>query len=228
MSVWTRIGDFVSAGAARTAAFGEVLRRSLSSAARADVAFTIAMIALSAKMAKADGVVTSDEIAAFQQVFTIPKGEERNVSRIFNLAKGDVAGFDAYAKRVAQFYGPDSETLEDILDSLFHIAKADGVVHERELAYLAEIARIFGLDEARFESLRARHTREGADPYVVLGARRDWTTEALRAHYLQLVQANHPDRLTARGVPEECIAIATERLAAITMAWAEIERERRR
>ncbi len=232
MTFWSRIGDIIaeSAGAlsAAVTAFADTLRGG-GSETRRKVGFTIAMIALSAKMAKADGVVTRDEIDAFLQLFEIPAGEERNVSRLFNLAKADIAGFEAYARSVARMFPNDPEILEDILDGLFHIAKADSVVHERELAYLERVAELFGFDERAFLRLRERHVLGAAgDPYVVIGADPHWDDARLKAHYRRQVAQNHPDRLIARGVPEEFVRIATERLAAINAAWEIIEHERGR
>ena len=91
MSVWARI-----AAALQALASGEALSNlfdMLRTPPERSVAFTIAVIALGAKMAKADGLVTKDEVAAFRQVFTIPKSEEENAARVFNLARQDVAGF---------------------------------------------------------------------------------------------------------------------------------------
>ena len=196
---------------------------------RRQAAFAIALIALSAKMAKADGVVTRPEVDAFIRSFTIPPGEERNVSRIYNLAKRDIAGFEAYARDVARLFADDEECLEDILDGLFDIAKADGAVHERELAYLARVAELFGFDEHRFAKIRARHVvGDFGDPYLVLDADPAWDFERLKRHYRKLVSENHPDRLIARGVPEEFVCIANERLAAINAAWDRIEAMRAR
>jgi len=186
------------------------------------------MIALSAKMAKADGVVTVDEIKAFKELFDVPAGEERNVARLFNLAKQDVAGYQAYAQRIASLYPDDAETLEDIVDGLFHIAKADGYVHEAELAYLEDVAHLFGLERRVFDQIKARHVRpDKLDPYVVLGAPHEMNDEDLRKHYRKLVTETHPDRLIARGVPEEFVRIANDRLAVINAAWDQIEAERR-
>ncbi|WP_186394142.1 DnaJ family molecular chaperone [Stappia sp. TSB10GB4] len=190
------------------------------------VAFTVAMIALSAKMAKADGVVTGDEEIAFLEVFDIPAGEERNVARLFNLAKQDVAGFETYAERLAALFPDDPEIRIDILDALFHIAKADGVVHEYEVAYLERIAEIFGLDERAFNQILARHVRGGDDPYKVLGIDGAATDEELKRHYRRLVAETHPDRLIARGVPEEFVRIASDRLAALNVAYGKIAAER--
>ena len=190
------------------------------------VAFTVAMIALAAKMAKADGVVTGDEEIAFLDVFEIPRGEERNVARLFNLAKQDVAGFEVYAARLAGLFPDDMEIRVDILDVLFHIAKADGVVHEHEVAYLARVAEISGLESREFDRLLARHTRQGADPYLVLGLETSASNDEARRHYRRLVAENHPDRLIARGVPEEFLRIANDRMAAINAAYSKISAER--
>lgn len=232
MNIWTRIGELIAdgAGAVGTALAGirDAVSRITNTEARRQIAFTISMIALSAKMAKADGIVTPVEVEAFQQIFTIPAGEERNVARIYNLAKSDIAGFEAYAGNVARLFPDDKVLLEDILDGLFHIAKADGVIHERELSYLGRVSEIFGFDGSEFARISERHAivSGGGDPYLVLGADRDWDFEALKKHYRKLVSENHPDRLLARGVPEEFVRIATERISAINAAWEQIERMR--
>jgi DnaJ like chaperone protein len=195
---------------------------------RRRVAFSVAMIALSAKMAKADGIVTQDEVRAFQQIFSVPREEARNVARLYDLAKGDVAGFEAYAERMARLCGsgrPDCAMLEDILDGLFHIAKADGLLHEREGHYLRRVAEIFEIGEDHYRAILARHVDIGeADPYVILGIERGRPLEEVRKRYRKLVSENHPDRLIARGLPAEFIAIATTRLAAINTAYEMIER----
>jgi DnaJ like chaperone protein len=159
-------------------------------------------------------------------MFSIPPGEERNVSRIYNLAKRDIAGFEAYARDVARLYADCPACLEDILDGLFDIAKADGAVHEREFSYLKAVAREFGLGDADFSRIAASHLKHPDDPYEVLGADRRMSDADLKRLYRKRVSESHPDREIARGLPAEAIRIATERLAAINAAWARIEAER--
>lgn len=234
MSIWDRIGEFVSrisaSAASGIAGMAEAVRTIFSGdpELRRRVAFSVAMIALSAKMAKADGVVTQDEIRAFQQIFEIPREEARHVARLYDLAKQDVAGYEAYAERMASLCGSGKQNcamLEDILDGLFHIAKSDGVVHEREDMFLRRIAEIFRISEAHYETILARHVNLGsADPYVVLGVEHGSPLEAVRKRYRRLVADNHPDKLIARGLPEEFIKIATSRIAAINAAYETIER----
>ncbi len=191
------------------------------------VAFTVGVIALGAKMAKADGVVTKDEVNAFKDVFKVPEGEMKNVARVFNLAKQDVAGYEAYAEQLASMFKGNRQLLEDILDGLFYISSADQVMHPREEAYLAEVAKRFGFTDTEFKYIKARHVvAEKRDPYDVLGVTPSVSDADLKARYRKLVAENHPDKLVARGVPEEFISLATEKIAAINEAYDEIARER--
>ncbi len=193
------------------------------------IAFTIGVIALGAKMAKADGVVTRDEVDAFKQVFHIPPTEMKNVARVFNQAKQDIAGYDGYARQLAGIFGPASPVLEDVLDGLFHIAKADGVVHPMEEKFLESVASIFGFDSRDFARIRERHVLpEREDPYVILGVSRTDSFADIRKAYRKLVAENHPDKHIAAGMPEEFIEIATGKLAAINDAFDRIEKERGR
>jgi DnaJ like chaperone protein len=233
VGIFARIAGMIGGGAGRIGAAVSGLRGVLSAAMdpelRRQTAFAIGMIALSAKMAKADGVVTRAEVDAFCRIFTIPAGEEKNVGRVYNLAKRDIAGFEAYAQDVGRLFADDLTMLEAILDGLFDIATADGAVHVLELAYLARVAELFGLDDRTFARVRARHVSEdGGDPYLMLEADPAWDYARLRQQYRRLVMENHPDRLIAHGVPQEFLRIANERLVAINGAWEKIERMRAR
>lgn len=230
MSVWLRLQDFAGRMADNAAGtlgtIGEWIHSLTNAESRRQVAFTIAMISLSAKMAKADGIVTQDEITAFKELFEIPQGQEGQVARFFNFAKQDVAGYEEYAKQLAKLFNDEPETLSDIIDGLFHIAAADGVIHEDEDIYLENVTLIFGLSRSEYHRIRARHLNGKGDPYFVLGADRGWDFNTLKKHYRKLVANNHPDKLIARGVPPEFIRIANDKLAALNAAWDEIEKER--
>ncbi len=194
---------------------------------RDEVAFTIGVIALAAKLAKADGTVTRDEVEVFKRVFPVPREEEANVGHLFNLAKQDVAGFDSYAKQLASLFRGRPGVLEDLLDSLFVIAKADDRLHPGELEYLRNVAVIFGFSEGEFQRIRASHFGpDREDPYVILGVEHSIADEDLKRAYHRLVRENHPDSLIARGVPAEFVRLATEKLASINGAYDNIKKER--
>ncbi|MGB8273814.1 MAG: TerB family tellurite resistance protein [Alphaproteobacteria bacterium] len=189
-------------------------------------AFTIAVIVLGAKMAKADGVVTRDEIAAFRKRFHVPPREVKQVGRLFNLAKRDARGFEPYARQIASLFRDEPAVMEELLDALFYIAEADGRVDPAELDFLRKVAEIFGLGHA-FERLAAGHVSpESADPYAVLGVPRGADDAEIKAAHRRLAQENHPDRLIAHGMPKEFVAIATERMARINAAYDRIRAER--
>lgn len=233
MSIWAKIFENVGESAADALArLIEAIRTVLEGdpETRRKVAFSVAMIALSAKMAKADGAVSEAEVRAFRQIFQIPPEEEANVARLYNLAKRDIAGYEFYASRLAGLCGSGDRNcllLEDILDGLFHIAKADGAVHEAELDFLRGVAEIFQIDEAHFERILARHVHTGGfDPYKVLGVTREMDLDEIKRRYRRAVAENHPDRLLARGVPEEFLTIATDRTARLNAAYEEIQKDR--
>ncbi|QDC09004.1 molecular chaperone DjiA [Oceanicola sp. D3] len=221
MSIWSRIGDALSALRAGEG-LGAVFDR-LRTAPERTVGFTIAVIALGAKMAKADGMVTKDEVTAFREVFTIPPSEEANAARVFNLARQDVAGFEDYAARIARMFDDGHGALTDLLEGLFHIAMADGEYHPNEDDFLARVAAIFRVSEREFRSLRARFVPDAeSDPYAVLGVSPDAPTDEIRAAWRRQVRESHPDVMMARGVPEEAVRMAEKRMIAINRAWEEI------
>lgn len=228
MSLWSRIADALAAltaGEGLTAIFDRL--RGADTPERS-VGFTIAVIALGAKMAKADGQVTKDEVLAFRRVFTIPPEEEANAAHVFNLARQDVAGFDAYARQIVRMFRdaahPDNRALFiDLIEGLFHIALADDTLHDAEDAFLAHVAEIFGLDARCYRAIRARLVEGAArDPYDLLGVDRDATLASIRAVWRDAVKETHPDAMIARGVPVEAIRLAERRLIALNAAWEEI------
>jgi DnaJ like chaperone protein len=198
-----------------------------SRAATRQVAFTVAVIALGAKMAKVDGVVTRDEVDAFKQIFRVSEDELKNVGRVFDQARRSPLGFEAYAGQIAHMFRAQRAVLEELLDGLFYIAKSDGQVNPQELDYLQQVAGIFGFNAHEFERIRAEHLGpDKADPYEILGVSRQMTDAQVKAAYRKLVREHHPDRLIAKGVPKEFIDVATEKLATINAAWDRIARER--
>lgn len=228
MSIWTRISAAVASltkGEPLSVVFDHL--RGAPDPERS-VGFTIAVIALGAKLAKADGAVSRDEVSAFRRVFTLPAGEERNAARVFNLARQDVAGFDAYARKIAAMFTdkdhPDNRALFiDLIEGLFHVALADDILHEDEDAFLAHTAEIFGLDERCYRAIRARLV-DGAerDPYDLLGVPKGAILSDIRSAWKQAVRENHPDAMIARGVPPEAVVLAQRRLIAINAAWEDL------
>ena len=213
MSIWVRISEALSAlanGEGLSAVFDR-----LRTPPERSVAFTIAVIALSAKMAKADGQVTRDEVTAFREVFQIAEADEGNAAR------------EDYARRIARMFEGQPGTLCDLMEGLFHIAMADGVYHAKEDEFLARVAEIFALPASSFRTLRTRFVPDATpDPWSVLGVTPDMPMDEVRKAWRDLVRESHPDRMQARGVPPEAIRLAERRLVDINRAWEEISEAR--
>lgn len=191
------------------------------------VAFTIAAIALSAKMAIADGHASSAEFATFKRLFRVDPAETENARRFYDLAAASTAGFEAYARQAADLLGPGSPTLEDLLDALWTIAAVDGF-DDLELAYLEQVAALLGFDEAAAARIRRRHLAIGADDHwAVLGIEPGAAPADIKAAYHLLVKRYHPDRALAEGVPAEFIRISELRMAAINAAYDQLTGRRR-
>lgn len=191
------------------------------------MAFSIGVIVLSAKLAKVDGAVSRSEINAFKEVFRVPPQEVKNVARIFDAARQDPTGFEPYAEQIARLFAAEKAVLEDLLASLFHIARADAPIQPVELAYLRKVADIFALEHASFERVRSMFVSgSAADPYGVLGVSRTASDDEVKRIYRKLIREHHPDALIAKGLPKEFIEVANQKMAAINAAYDQVGRER--
>ncbi len=230
MSVWGKIVGgvlgYALASAPGAVAGGLIGHFLIDQSHDKQVNFTIALIALTAKMCKADGQVSPLEIEAVHHMLRVPEKERRNMTRVFNMAQGDIAGFEAYAQQIAHLYKDEPRILEDVLDVLFFIAFVDGHIHPHEEWFIAVVAEIFKIDEVTCERIRARHDPSMmANPYQVLGVDERADISELRRAYRDAVRDNHPDQLQARGMPPEMMHIATARMAVINEAWRRIKQE---
>lgn len=230
MSVWQKISGLAgAAGDAGGGLLGElahVFGLDRSAEPETDVAFTIGVIALSAKMAKADGVVSPLEVDAFKRMFRAAPDEADNVKRVFGLAKQDVAGYESYADEIAALLRGNRKLLQDVLEGLLHVATADGVLHPREDRFLGDVAQRFGFSPSEYRFFRARFVKDNCNPYDVLRLGPGASNDEIRTQYRKLVSDNHPDKLMGRGVPAEFVDIATRKLAAINAAYDAIAKER--
>ncbi len=196
------------------------------------IAFATAIIVLSAKLAKADGVVSRDEVDAFKRRFRITDHEVGGIARIYDQAKRSAEGFEPYARQLAALFGRDPILLEELLIGLFEVAKADGDLKSGEIEFLREVAKIFGFDSAKFDQISATFKATQAPdnslgkPYQVLGVARSVSDADVKTAYRKLVRELHPDQLIAKGLPKEFISRANNRLAAVNAAYDQIAKQR--
>lgn len=197
---------------------------------RRDQLFAVAVVVLSAKLAKCDGPVRRPEIDAFKRVFRVPPAAVRDIGRLFDQARDSTDDFEDYADQLGRSFADNRGTLEDVLLALFVIARSDGPINRAELDFLRRVHRGLGLDQVSWDrawkGAPSRPASDEPDPYDILGLDRSATAEAIRARWKDLMRENHPDSLAARGVPAAFIAKASDHVARINNAWDRIKRER--
>tara|TARA_B100000579_G_scaffold430005_1_gene442688 strand:- start:357 stop:1082 length:726 start_codon:yes stop_codon:yes gene_type:complete len=187
--------------------------------------FALSLIVLSAKLSKADGQVSREELIAVKDKLKIPEHEIKQVGKIFNQAKEESAGYEPYAKQIAQFYKGNINVLEEVINILFYIAEADGNVSESELNMIQHIAQIFGLNQSQFNSIKeSRKSSDKLNPYIVLESKPEDELRDIRKKYLKLSKEHHPDLLLSKGVPQEVIDESKKKMRAINSAWDQIQK----
>ena len=237
MSIWgSLIGGFVGFSFAGPigALIGSMLGGKISSSRRTGFqrnfappqqVFAISLIILTAKLAKADGQVSKEELIAIKQKLKVPDHEIDQVGKIFNKAKKDSLGYEPYAQQISQIYQNNPAVLDEVINILFHIAESDGKVSNSELAMIRNIAKIFGLTEVQFKGIKeSRKDSDKLNPYVVLGCSSNDDFATIRKKYLQLSKEHHPDVLVSKGVPNEVIEESKKKMRAINSAFDKIEK----
>ena len=159
-------------------------------------------------------------------MFHFSPEEAGNVERVFDLAKQDVAGYEAYADQIAGLLKDDRKLLQHVLEGLMHVAAADGVLHPKEDEFLQDRRRAASASPTASSASSAPASSRPASPYDVLRLSPDATDDEIKAQYRKLVRDNHPDQLMASGVPAEFLELANRKLAAINAAYETIAKER--
>ena len=194
-------------------------------AAQGQRMFALSLIILSAKLSKADGQVSKEELIAVKDKLKIPENELDQVGKIFNKAKEEKTGYEPYAKQIAQIYRGNINVLEEVINILFYIAEADGNVSDSEMNMIEDIARIFGLNEIQIKGIKeSRKSSDKLNPYIVLESKSDDSIEIIRKRYLKLSKEHHPDLLISKGVPQEVIDESKAKMRAINSAWTQIQK----
>ena len=187
--------------------------------------FALSLIVLSAKLSKADGQVSKEELIAVRDKLKIPESEIEQVGKIFNKAKQESTGYEPYAQQITQIYKNNQNVLEEVINILFYIAEADGNVSQSELDMIKHIAQIFGLNQSQFNSIQeSRKSSNKLNPYIVLESKPEEDLQTIRKKYLKLSKEHHPDILISKGVPREVIEESKKKMRAINSAWDQIQK----
>jgi|TARA_A100001037_G_C14929247_1_gene535263 DnaJ like chaperone protein len=187
--------------------------------------FALSLIILSAKLSKADGRVSKEELIAVKEKLQIPDSEIDQVAKIFNKAKDESTGYEPYAKQISEIFKGNQNVLEEVINILFYIAEADGHVSNEEESMIANIAFIFGLSQNQYESIKeTRKSSDKLNPYIVLESQPTDDLKSIRKKYIKLSKEHHPDLLISKGVPIEVINESKNKMRAINAAWDQIQK----
>ena len=187
--------------------------------------FALSLIILSAKLSKADGHVSKEELIAVKDKLQIPDSEIGQVAKIFNKAKDESTGYEPYAKQIAEIFRDNINVLEEVINILFYIAEADGHVSNDEETMIANIAYIFGLSQKQYQSIKeSRKTSDKLNPYIVLESQPTDDLKTIRKNYIKLSKEHHPDLLISKGVPVEVINESKNKMRSINAAWDQVQK----
>jgi DnaJ like chaperone protein len=187
--------------------------------------FALSLIILSAKLSKADGHVSKEELIAVKDKLQIPDSEIGQVAKIFNKAKDESTGYEPYAKQIAEIFRGNLNVLEEVINILFYIAEADGHVSSDEETMIANIAYIFGLSQKQYQSIKeSRKTSDKLNPYIVLESQPTDDLKTIRKNYIKLSKEHHPDLLISKGVPVEVINESKNKMRSINAAWDQVQK----
>ena len=192
--------------------------------------FYVSLASLAAKMAKADGVITNDEIRAFDHFLRIDLGlsvdERRTIASVFNEAKNSPEDAVAIARQFKALIGYQRDVLQMMIQLLFRIALADGQLHKNEEIFIQDIASAFEMSAMEYQQIKALYIKENDQAYNILGISRNASDDEVKKAYRKLVQEYHPDKMQAKGVPEDFMKIANEKMTEINQAYDQICKER--
>ena len=187
--------------------------------------FALSLIVLSAKLSKADGQVSREELIAVKDKLKIPDSELDQVGKIFNKAKEESTGYEPYARQIAEVYKGNLNIMEEVINTLFYIAESDGNVSDKELEMIEDIARIFGLNDIQINGIKeSRKSSDKLNPYIVLESKPEDSLETIRKRYLKLSKEHHPDLLISKGVPQEVLDESKAKMRAVNSAWSQIQK----
>ena len=219
----------LDAAAARSAGGGRATR-----AQQQQLAFAVVLSSLAAKVAKADGRVTTQEIQAFdgflKNSMRLSRSDREVAAQVFNRARDSATPAEEFARQLGQIFRGQPDRLRDMVTILLMVALADGQLHRAEEALLRSISAELGLSEADYQSCKATFkTATGApdvDPYQVLGVAPTASDSDVRSAHRRLVREYHPDVLQSKGLPEDFGEFAAKKMSAINTAWAAVRVER--
>jgi len=203
--------------------------KNFSSKQQNQAAFFTALFACLAKLAKADGQVSKEEVETVDRFikdkFHFDQTQRQFAIEVFNQAKDNSNTYEEYASQLASLLGSNKNSLVVFYELLFELAMADGFLHKNEENLLSKTTSIFGINSDLFNQFKRQFSSSDSDPYAILGATKEMAFEEIKKIYQKKRREFHPDTLVSKGLPEELLQRAKEKFIEIQEAYEEIEKK---
>ncbi len=227
-------------GAIAGAAFGHAIDRnnfqshprvsSYSGQYRAQMTFFVGAFSMLARLVQADGKVTTSEISSIETIMAqdlhLDPSSRQTAMQIFNSALHSSESFDKFALQFYNEFYQQPQILELMLEILMKVAVADGRFGREEESLILAAVRIFDFGESRYKILKQRYVKHDGYSYSVLGITEGASVEDIKKAYRKLVTEYHPDKIAAKGLPEEFNQFAANKFREIQEAYENIRKER--
>ncbi len=206
---------------------------------RTQAAFFAATFSVMGHIAKADGRVSKSEIALAEQLMIhmqLSPEQKKIAINLFKQGKNPSFQLDEVLHQFKQECHRRTTLIRMFVEIQVQAAFADGKLDPSESRILQHVAQTLGFTQADLDQIISLITSGGAseagqqmtleEAYNILGADEKMTTADIRKLYRKLLSQHHPDKLVAKGLPEEMIKLANEKTHEIQTAWKLVQKSR--
>ncbi len=205
-------------------------RPGLSSNEEAQLVFFTAAFSMLSKISKADGRISEEEIKVVERFMVndlqLDEATRDTAQNIFRNAVTSSQTFEDFARQFYSVFKYQTNIIELMMDVLLRVSSADGNISDIEEQMLLSASRIFSFSRAEYEQLKSRYVKKSDPYYAVLKCDKNASNEEIKKKYRTLVQEYHPDKVQAKGLPEEFIKFAADKFAEIQEAYEHIRKSR--
>jgi DnaJ like chaperone protein len=202
----------------------------VSTAEQSQITFFVAAFSMLAKLTKSDGTISDEEIRSIENFMArdlhLSPSDRKIAVDIFHTAVASPETFESFAAQFYNAFHDQPQMLEFMIDILLRVSLSDGELTPGEEQMIDSAVRIFHINPARFDELKARYVSKTEKYYAILGASRTDSIEEIKKKYRKLVSEYHPDKIASKGLPEEFIKFANDKFREIQEAYDAIKKEK--
>ena len=203
----------------------------LSTSETTQMTYFVATFSMLAKLSQVDGKVSDEEISSIESFIAYDlnlTSDSRNVAmKIFNTALNTPTAFQDYAKQFYQYFRHQPELLDVMIDILLRVSVADGQFSQSEEQLIRAAAFTFNFTEEHYSHLKSKYVNDIDRYYAILNCDKNDSYDHIKSNYRKLVQEFHPDKISAKGLPDEFTKFASDKFREIQEAYEMIKKDRK-